>query len=127
MTFPCRRREIPSPKSGESLESSSIGIFCRIKNSEPNFFISRSYSNTTDLLDAPTCIISESISGSGTRLNTFPAVAGLNVLLQSRSASSQTRLSTPIVIGLPQTGQIPLNFFVSSGVIHTLHFLCPSS
>ena len=68
MTFPSLNLEIPSPNRGESFDKSSTGTSLNIENSEPNFLINLSYSLVTDLLAVPTCIISEIISGSGTRL-----------------------------------------------------------
>ena len=113
ITLPCLRREIPSPRSGESFERSSIGISRRIESSEPNLRINLSYSVTTDLLCAPTQLISAIISCSGTRLKTSPAVDGLNVLSKFLSASVQTLFKTPIVKGFPHTGQMLLNFKLS--------------
>src|SRR6516164_7320903 len=78
---------------------SSAGTDCRIESSGPRDEITRLYVCSTVLLEGPVCASSASTSGSGTRLETWPAVGGGAASASLRSASTSTRCSTPIVTG----------------------------
>ena len=85
--------------------SSAVGTVSRMASSGPSVATSRLTSALTFLLLGPVPSSSATTSGRETRLTEWAAASGRYP--STRSASSVTRLSTPIVSGFPHCGHIP--------------------